>query len=286
MIPRLFVRRWFQPLCQGASLLALNGYVAFFTTFQLYQGPLKNICLPVLNCHSCPAALFACPIGALQYFIMTHRLPLYVLSSLALVGITLGRLSCGLVCPFGFLQDVIFKIGSVRIELPRWCRHIKYAVLFGVVCLISYVFAVPAFCKICPVAVLEAGFPLALHDPAVSQRIFNTSTGVFTGWLFVFKTVCIGVLLVASASIKRPFCRILCPLGAFLGLFNRYSLLRLDVNRDACTGCEKCARICPVDLNLMFDANSAECVRCMKCTACDHVKAKHVFSFFRRENNV
>ena len=112
-------RSSFQRTCQIVSLFFINGHFNAFKTFSIYQGRLKSVCLPVLNCHSCPLALYACPIGTFQYLIMTGRLSSYVLGLMALVGVTAGRIGCGLLCPFGLLQDVLFKLGSVRIPLSQ-----------------------------------------------------------------------------------------------------------------------------------------------------------------------
>ena len=43
-----------------------NSYLVGFAKGKIYQGKLKNLCVPGLNCYSCPGALGACPIGAMQ----------------------------------------------------------------------------------------------------------------------------------------------------------------------------------------------------------------------------
>ena len=260
--------RPFQRIFQFISLAMINGHVDTFRTFGIYQGRLKSLCVPVLNCHSCPLALYACPVGALQYFVMTGRFPAYVLGILTLVGITVGRMACGLLCPFGLLQDLLYRCGSVRIPLPRGFTYIKYAVLAGVVGLATYILAQPVFCKLCPVAVLEAGFPHVLLDPAVQDRLFYPDPYRFTGWFFLVKTLSLVLLILLAMRIKRPFCRIFCPLGALLGLFNRFSLVHVSVDKNRCNSCQRCARICPVDLNIHEHPDSPECILCMKCTTC------------------
>jgi len=265
--------RLFQRICQTAALLLINGHYNFISTLHIYQGGLKSFCAPVINCHSCPLALYACPVGALQYFIMTGRFPVYVLSIIVLTGMTVGRMSCGLLCPFGFLQDILYKIGTVRTELPKWCTFLKYAVLLVIVFGLTFYFSFPVFCKLCPVAILEAGLPLAFVEKDIVGRLFSTETGTFTGWMFLFKSGFLAVILVAAVSIKRPFCRILCPLGAIFGLFNRFSIIRIEVDTDKCSSCGRCARICPVDIDIFNNPDSPECVRCMKCTSCECISA-------------
>ena len=205
---------------------------------------------------------------------MTGRPAAYVLSLVAIVGLTFGRMACGLLCPFGFLQDLLFKLGVVRREIAGWLTYIKYAVLVMLVFVLTAYFAFPAFCKICPVAVLEAGFPLNLLNEDVASRLFNQDTGMFIGWMFLIKTCFLGGILVASVSIKRPFCRILCPLGALLSLFNRISIFSISVDMEKCAACNRCTRMCPVDISIYDFPDSPECVRCMKCTSCEAVSAK------------
>jgi polyferredoxin len=182
-------------------------------------------------------------------------------------------MGCGLLCPFGLLQDLLFRLGSVRIPLARGFTWLKYAVLFGLVGIATYVTAVPVFCKVCPVAVLEAGYPNLLMDPRILDRLFHPETQAFTGWLFLLKTFLLVALVLMSIRIKRPFCRILCPLGALFGLFNRFSLVHISVDENRCNACRRCERICPVDLDIHTRQDSPECILCMKCTSCDCISA-------------
>jgi len=273
VIARIISRRWFQRACQTVALIGINGYIGFFATLMIYQGALRSICLPVLNCHSCPLAFFTCPIGALQHFIAIGAFPVFVLGTVAIVGIMFGRMFCGLLCPFGYLQDLLYRLGSIRIEIPHYLCYVKYVVLAGLVLLLPYFLGVPAFCKICPAAVLEAGFPHALLDSEVAGKLFNQETGMFIGWFFLGKTVFLTAILLATVNMKRPFCRVLCPLGALLGLFNRFSTMKIAVNRETCSRCDRCARVCPVDISIYDNPDSAECVRCWQCIHCKDVSA-------------
>jgi len=271
MLARILSHNQFQGICQLVSLFFINGHLNIFKTGTIYQGRLKAFCIPVLNCYSCPLALYSCPLGSLQFFVMTGRVPVYVLSLLLLVGMSVGRMACGLLCPFGFVQDLLFKFGTIRIVIPQRLVYIKYVLLFLVVFAMSAYFGLPAFCKICPVAVLEAGIPMALINSNVSQKLFNPESGKFIGWIFTFKIVFALGLLILAVNIKRPFCRILCPLGALFGLCNRCSNTCIRVDPDLCNKCQLCARKCPVDLNISENPESAECLRCLRCTFCDAV---------------
>ena len=75
----------------------------------------------------------------------------------------------------------------------------------------------------------------------------------------------LAAVVIASAVIHRPFCKYLCPLGAFYALFNRFSFYQMHLDKDKCVGCGKCERSCPMDVEVTKNINSPECIRCGKC---------------------
>ena len=87
--------------------------------------------------------------------------------------------------------------------------------------------------------------------------------------LFWVKIALLNAVLILSAVSKRPFCRVICPLGAMFSLFNRVSILRLNWDEAKCTHCDKCTRICPMDIAIYKDANSHNCIRCLDCSQCN-----------------
>lgn len=271
----LKIRRW----VQIGSTIAGNGYLKGFKTGDIYQGPIKNACVPFLNCYSCPGALGACPIGAIQSVVSEaggkfdlNAFPYLVIGFLMLIGSLVGRAVCGWTCPFGFLQDLINKIPSKKFKGFNWLRYIKYVIL------IVFVFVLPvfwldeygysegpSFCKyICPAGTLEGGIFLTLLKPELRSML---------GSLFAWKASILVLLLVLSVFFKRPFCRWLCPLGAFYGPFNKISLKQISINKEACVKCGKCSKICPMDLNVPEEINCSDCIRCFDCKAECPVKA-------------
>ncbi len=136
-----------------------NSYVQGFLTASLYQGSLKSVCSPLLNCYACPSALFSCPIGTLQHFMVTGNVPYYGLGTLSVVGATVGRMTCGTLCPFGFLQDLLYKFRAWKVSIPVWTRYFRYAVLVGLVFLIPYLTHENWFSKLCPMGTLIGGLP-------------------------------------------------------------------------------------------------------------------------------
>jgi len=262
---RSVVRRVIQICCA----VLFNGYAAGFAGGKIFTGKTKYFCVPVLNCYSCPGALGSCPIGSLQAVIggSGGKFPFYVLGTLMLFGVAMGRLVCGLLCPFGLIQDLISKIPVKKVDVPqradRVLRKVKYAVL-AVFVVILPVFAadgmgtgIPWFCKyICPAGTLEGGIPLILSNSMLRD---------LAGWLFSWKVLLMAAILAACAFIPRFFCRYICPLGAFYSLFNKFSLCRIELDRDRCISCLRCEKACPMAVKVTADPNSAECIRCGRC---------------------
>lgn len=110
----------FQRVVQLMAAALFNGYAIGFAKGKIFTGKSKSFCVPVLNCYSCPGALGACPIGSLQAAIGgKHHFPFYVLGLLMLFGIVLGRLICGLLCPFGLVQDLLYKVPVPKLKVPK-----------------------------------------------------------------------------------------------------------------------------------------------------------------------
>ncbi len=262
------LRRWIQV----TWLFLTNSYLLFPWTKTIYQGTLKSVCCPGLNCYSCPAATFACPIGALQNFMATIRpsvaaaryhFGLYVIGFLGMIGSVVGRMACGWACPFGFLQEMVYKIPFKKFHMPKILSYGKYVSLFLFVFLLPLIFVDTFdfgetwFCKyICPAGTLEAGIPLILLQPQLREQI---------GSLFYFKLAIMSIIIIAMILFKRPFCRILCPIGAFYSLFNKVSLFRMDVDTERCIECDACQMVCPMDIRIYEDPNHSDCIRCLEC---------------------
>ena len=255
---------------QLLAALIQNADLRGFFTGKISRSALKGVCVPGLNCYSCPGALAACPIGSLQTFLASRpvRFPYYVAGLLLFFGALLGRAVCGFLCPFGLVQDLLHKLPFPRRKLgafpgDKLLRKLKYLVLLVLVIglpalALDYV---PAFCKyLCPAGTLGGGVPLAL--------LHGKELGLSVGGLFFWKLAVVLAVLILSVFLFRPFCKYLCPLGALYGLVNPIALCRMHLDESRCTGCGTCARTCPMQADPSKTPNSPECIRCGACTRC------------------
>ena len=196
-----------------------------------------------------------------------------------------GRVYCSTICPLGTLQDVIGFLGrrirkrhSYQYSAPR--NAIRYVILA-----LTVVFLIAG-----------TGLMLNLLDPfSTFGRIFSNLVrpvvlsmnnlaamvlepmGVHAFYRIpwpVIAPLSVGVaiamlVLVVLLSVKhgRLYCNTVCPVGALLGLIARFSLFRITVDSDACTGCKLCERACKAGC-IDIRNNSVDATRCVGCYNC------------------
>lgn len=264
-------------ITQIFAAITMNANFKGFAEGQIYRGDSKKLCVPVLNCYSCPGALGSCPIGALQAVAgsISYKISLYVIGFLSLIGILFGRLICAWICPFGLIQELLHKISGRKLKAnpkaDNVLRYVKYGVLFTAVLLLPALLAdqfglsTPYFCEyICPAGTLEGGIPLVLMNGPLQNAI---------GALFSWKMFLLIATVLFSILIYRPFCKYVCPLGAFYAFFNRISFYRYEVDKSKCTQCGVCSKKCKMGIEVYKKPNHAECIRCGDCIRACPAKA-------------
>jgi polyferredoxin len=280
----------FRKVVQWLALLGSNAYLPGFFNGRIYKGNLKSLCVPGLNCYSCPGAVGACPLGALQAVLgdSRYKFSFYVTGLLLGFGLFFGRFICGFLCPFGLLQELLHKIPAkfipfkfilfkflplktffarLKIEKHSWWvegfRYVKYLLLVVFVIALPLLMrgdigiGAPAFCKyICPAGTLTAGLPLVTANPPLRDAL---------GGLFALKCAVAFAVLLGCLWIYRFFCKFLCPLGAFYGLFNKIALYQIRLEKGNCVHCGACSRICKMGVDPSRAPASPECIRCGDC---------------------
>lgn len=242
----------------------------------------KSLCIPVLNCYACPIGTTACPIGSLSAFMFLQRIPFYIIGTLGLIGVSLGRAFCGWACPFGLVQDALYRIPGRKFRLPKVFNWLKYVLLIVLVLAVPLIMSANVevneaiegsnrvvtdlgtldYCSlICPVGTAEAG----IYGLAVNQAIRDNLS--WKSWL---KLGILPVVLILVIFSSRLFCRSLCPLGAAMAVTSRVSLLQLKTQQDKCTRCMRCVKVCPTEARKVPEVSgtpesTAECVLCLDC---------------------
>ena len=252
-------------IIQLYTALLFNANLKGFAQGSIYQGNTKLACIPGLNCYSCPGAVGACPLGSLQGSFSADKSTIfYVGGILLLYCILFGRLICGWLCPFGLIQELLYKIKTPKLKKNRFTKLLSY---FKYVILVVFVFIVPisyalrdtpfpAFCKyICPAGTLEGGLSLLANK--VNDSYFSMLGPIFT-WKFLLLVS----IIVACIFIFRMFCRFICPLGALYGLFNKISIFGVKLDNTKCINCDLCKKKCKMDISHVGDS---ECISCGEC---------------------
>jgi polyferredoxin len=229
-----------------------------------------------------------CPFGGLETlykyltsggsFVSHTHLSNVVLLIAVLATALLARAAfCGWICPLGFIQDLIGRLSAfLRKRIPglrqafkalqrwgarlalvdRYLRLVKYAVLIW--------------------AVVGAGAygVMVFRDYDPWSALINIAEFSFTPGLVV-----LGVTLVASFFVERPWCRYACPLGAVSGLVGKLSSVYLKRETEACKVCQVCTKACPMGLpvHTATTITSVDCMSCLECVgACPREGALEV----------
>jgi len=202
-----------------------------------------------------------CPIGALQnsfiYFrdVAGHMVVYLQLAIVVVMTLLVGRVFCGWVCPMGAVQYFLYRrkkgrkprafdVTPEQHSILRWSKY--------------------GFLVILIVLVILTGQPV-FQDIDPFKPLFNLEFSLGLPLVFLI------ILAIASVLIGFPFCKYVCPLGAFLGLLQPLSVFKIRFT-DSCTNCGLCSRVaCQYGAIERGDTcptiNQMECVRCGECVS-------------------
>jgi polyferredoxin len=174
--------------------------------------------------------------------------------------IILGPVFCGWICPFGTLQDVFGKLGSV-IGIKKYVMPAK---LKKVLAFSRYILLIISI-----LITADFIFNIFSLDPRANlTMLLGRRTVTVTGWIVIF------VFLGISMFFERPFCNYLCIEGAKFGLLSSARPFTIIRNKQTCVGCNKCNRACPMNIDVASysQVRSLQCINCMECVAACPVK--------------
>ena len=261
----LLTHQYFRRVVQ----LAFATFIVYVTAVHVAGGESAS------NLTASPEAF--CPFGGLETFYRyitsggtyvphTHLSNLVVAAAVLVTALLLRSAFCGWICPLGFIQDLIHSFSAwlqkrfvplrktlrtltqrgrpVWAFLDKYLRFVKYAVL---------IWAVTG-------AAIYGVMVFKDYDPW--SALIN-----FAEWTFTPGLVVLGLTLVGSLFVERPWCRYACPLGAASGLLGKLSPVYLKREADACTSCKICTNACPMGLNVhsATTITSVDCISCLEC---------------------
>lgn len=177
----------------------------------------------------------------------------HVLMALTLITLLIwGNIYCGAICPFAAVEETIYKTfskftgaaGKISIPFAQKFRSLKYIFLFALL-LLGLSWENPNLANV-EVFVL------------LFSRNITIGSGIF-----------IALILILSIFYNRFWCRFLCPIGALNGLVASLSLHKIRIKDNACTQCQKCVNVCPMDALVLADKKIhieyTQCILCGKC---------------------
>ncbi len=214
-----------------------------------------------------PSSHALCPFGGLAslysvvttgaFIHRTHASSLVLLLAVILTALLAGRIFCAWLCPLGTLGEWVHKLarkaGLKKSFLPpanldRILRYVKYLVL-AFILYFAWTLGHLFYKGACPWAAF-----MTIFEPA------ELVEDVLAGGVILL------LVLGASLFVERFFCRYLCPLGAALSIFNRFSLIKPSRERE-CRSCQLCDKVCPSGIHISeaTKINHGDCIRCYAC---------------------
>ncbi|MDT7891425.1 MAG: 4Fe-4S binding protein [Thermoproteota archaeon] len=252
--------------------------------------------LPIIGL-SYPWTSFPSALDMLQIMIILLVPPLLPLASIVFFNVILGRIFCGWLCPFGFVQDLAAYLFNAKRFISSRIDHnlkfFKYIVLI-IVLLTCLAFAnltitntldlfaqnygrgiaIMPFTAIAPDATLFGTIPLLFSLgilPNADKLLSSLNTALFIRYFILV------IVLVLAARISRFWCRYVCPMGSLNAIFSSKSILGIYRSVGKCDECGLCNKICPVQIDVINAKigriDSKECIMCFECVAACHTDA-------------
>lgn len=182
----------------------------------------------------------------------------FILMFISLIlAIGFGPVICGWVCPLGSFQEWLSKIGRkifgkkfntfVPENIDKKLRYLRYFFLI----MVLYQTAVTGKLMFQDIDPFYALFNLWSEEVAIQAYII------------------LGVTILLSLFVERPWCKYICPYGAFLGIFNFFRIFKIRRAESTCISCKACDRACPMNISVSKSnaVTDHQCISCLKCTS-------------------
>ena len=212
-----------------------------------------------------------------------------IIIGLCILTILFGRIYCSIICPLGVLQDIIAWFtgrGKKKNRKKRWYKYAKpltvlrYSLLGLFVLSLIFGISIPVlllepYSHFGRIAVnllrplLMEGNNL-LNWVALKFHIYNfyyVTVNTVTGWSFAFAATVFLIVGIMALLRGRLYCNTLCPVGSFLGLFARFSLFKISMDKTLCNSCGLCEKACKSQCinSEMKYVDHSRCVACFNC---------------------
>lgn len=207
-----------------------------------------------------------------------------VIAVLAIVTLIFGRIYCSVICPLGVMQDLISWFHSRRkknrFTHSKEVKWLRYPVL--VLFIIALVMGIGSV-----VAILEPYSTFGLIVTQLLQPLWGwinngiasiahhyNSYAVYPVqvWLKSIAALVTAIVMLLVIGLLawrggRTWCNTVCPVGTFLGLISRFSLLKVHIDEDRCIKCGLCTRNCKASC-INHEDGTVDYSRCVTCGNC------------------
>jgi len=297
---------------QLVSLLLLNGLLLaeLYPNVKLQRYPVP---LPILLSINAPTNLAYGSLDVIQVALANPIAPWLALAFVFIIGAVLGRAFCGWVCPMGFIQDMVTMakgtLGQVNVRTHESGKRLKYFVLAAALVVsvslavslwlgagVEYkkslsIFAEGLLIPLAPEGTLFSSIPRALLYLKVSvaptflailsvnqlaEWIRSVPIMIYAGLIILF------TFFYGAYKVPRFWCRYLCPVGAKMAPFQKYSFLGMKRDPVKCSKCPHCEAACPMQIRILAlpweKFNDPECILCGECAdACPNHSLNYKF---------
>jgi polyferredoxin len=257
--------------------------------------------LPVLVSINSPLSAFYGVFDVIQASLSRGVFPSLSIAVILVLGALIGRALCSWACPIGLIQELILEfkgeISQVSFKTHNQAVKLKFVILALTILISSTIaasvhfniwssyreslgdFAKGPFFIFSPDGLLFSTLPYL-----ISSFIFDKgfSFESFQIYLLIFKMFILGLFFASVYKISLFWCRYICPLGALMGIFGKFSFLSLNRSLTKCEKCPECVKACPMQIKILDypwgKFNHQECILCFRCVdACKHKALKPKF---------